>query len=359
MSVLENNSETDVPSDQSLKIAAVWKERLENAPNDSKLKERFTVWLNTNEMNKVAWSQICETNNTIRLIGDSPEILALRQEVISRTIARKEIRHQNKKISAIAAAVVIAIGGFVFFENNKLQITRPTQAIHHKETMIVASSPQERLYETGMGERIEIALEDGSQVTLDTQSRMGVNYTPNQRFVKLYDGRAMFDVAKDVERPFSVEANGRTVTALGTKFDVRSINDEFVVNLVEGRVKVESQTNDDAKDSLTLELEPGYQAVAMSLTDDPVISPADVTQTTSWQRGLLVFKNDSLQDAVSEMNRYSTTEIVLADTRTSQLRLSGAFKAGDNQGFSEALILYFPDLKQTEAKNKIVMSSDQ
>ncbi len=76
-------------------------------------------------------------------------------------------------------------------------------------------------YVTGAGQKSTVTLADGSRVILDANSTLDVAFAERQRAVRLLNGHAFFDVAHDPGRPFTVQAAGRVVTALGTQFDVK------------------------------------------------------------------------------------------------------------------------------------------
>ena len=344
-------------SKTALRTAAALKARLEDGDKDSELRSQLTAWLVMDEMHKRAWDQINETETALKTINGAPEVVALRQETLTRVIASKEVRRQNRKMLAAACMLVLVFGGVAYWGgSHDLLVTSPGAPKYVVADARLLEPSDDGLYETGVGESTEIVLDDGSAIMMDTQSRLSVNFSANERSITLHEGRAMFDVAKNPNRPFSVEVKGRIVTALGTKFDVRSIAGEFEVNLVEGRVKVESSLAEGQGIVSAFELEPGFQAVAASPDETPVVAPVNVVQNTSWERGLLIFDDDTLHDAVTEMNRYSSTQLVLANEKTSQLRLSGAFKAGDNRGFADALGLYFSVEKLTDNDREIVIS---
>src|SRR5690606_18195659 len=118
-------------------------------------------------------------------------------------------------------------------------------------------------------ERLAVPLDDGSLLTLNTDTRAVVRYRDGIRGVTLQKGQALFEVAKDPSRPFVVTAGQRTVTALGTAFDVRLSESRFEVTMLEGRVVVAPQSahapltyaDADLVDDRT-ELGPGDQLVA-------------------------------------------------------------------------------------------------
>src|SRR5690606_37574017 len=94
-------------------------------------------------------------------------------------------------------------------------------------------------YNTRLGELKVAPLADGSVMTLNTASRVVVDFTETRRVVRLLEGESLFDVAKDASRPFLVEAGGTEVRAVGTSFTVRRLGDAPVQVLVrEGVVEV-------------------------------------------------------------------------------------------------------------------------
>src|SRR3954470_6159342 len=95
-----------------------------------------------------------------------------------------------------------------------------------------------RNYETRIGETRIVPLDDGSVVTLNTDSKIEVEYTEERRGITLVKGEALFDVAKNKARPFIVDAGGATVRAVGTSFSVTFLPNRPIQVLVrEGEVE--------------------------------------------------------------------------------------------------------------------------
>src|SRR3546814_8581176 len=82
---------------------------------------------------------------------------------------------------------------------------------------------------------LTVALEDGSRVTLDTDTILHIAYSPTERGLKLERGRARFDVSYDASRPFVVFAGGGSITAHGTVFDVAVVDRHVSVALLRRR----------------------------------------------------------------------------------------------------------------------------
>jgi len=183
-------------------------------------------------------------------------------------------------------------------------------------------------YTTRIGEQRLVRLSDGSTVVLDTASKIVVRYGRDRRDLELKAGQAMFDVAHDAARPFVVRAGGATVTALGTRFDVRRDDGGAQVTLVRGSVEVRSK---GGTTPAIWRLSPGQALSTTAAAPRP--APVDVATKTSWTTGRLVFNDMPLAAAVAEVNRYDKTQIVLDVGPQDPARISGTFDVGDTDYF--------------------------
>ncbi len=84
-------------------------------------------------------------------------------------------------------------------------------------------------------------MEDGSRITLNTDSQIRVDLTVKERRVELQQGEAFFEVAHDASRPFIVRAGNKRVIAVGTRFSVRREANDVRVVVTEGKVRVETE----------------------------------------------------------------------------------------------------------------------
>ena len=205
---------------------------------------------------------------------------------------------------------------------------------------------QPDVYSTLAGERRVVTLADGSQVALDSRSEVKVRYSAHARELTLTSGQARFDVAHDVERPFSVTADGHRVIATGTSFNVDLFGPSLLVTLIEGHIVVspEPTFNQPANIDSQIDriiLDAGEQVV-FSPQAPPSVAHVNLGQATAWENGEVVFENDPLPIVVARINRYARHEVVIADTQTSELRISGVFHTGDIDGFVNTIAAYLP-----------------
>jgi len=172
-------------------------------------------------------------------------------------------------------------------------------------------------YRTVAGEQRSVTLPDGSTVHLNTDTAVAVTLQDARRTVSLLRGEALFDVAPDRARPFTVEAPGGSATATGTAFSVRRTGDSVIVTVTEGSVRVAAPA--DAKDrggaavrpTGTASLKPGDQvSFRTDMPLDPVRS-IDISTATAWRRGLIAVDAQPLSRAVAEIARYRSGAILL------------------------------------------------
>jgi transmembrane sensor len=206
-------------------------------------------------------------------------------------------------------------------------------------------------------------LADGSTVDLNAQTSLEVVFTTRQRNVRLSRGEAYFHVAKNPRRPFIVTAADRRVIAVGTAFNVRLDADSMSVTLVEGKVRTEQMGATQGEGEVFLA--PGQQLVTKRQGGARALArpaPAyflrttDVEKVTGWRAGRVFLDDLPLVDAVAEMNRYSTVQIVVTEPLLRNLRVSGMFRAGEQDAFVAALEQYYPILAKRRGEREIVLT---
>ena len=197
-------------------------------------------------------------------------------------------------------------------------------------------------YMTPVGGTASIPMTDGSSVILNTDSAVRVSLTHEERRIRLEHGEAFFEVAHDPRRPFVVEVGDKRVIAVGTQFSVRRVGSDLQIQVAEGKVRVEGESV-GAEASRTLSL---VSAGDVASTEGDTIlvrrkSVAAVAESLSWRTGFVVFHDDTLADAVAELNRYNSHKIVIRDAEIAALRLSGKFRSSEYAAFVRLLVSGF------------------
>lgn len=227
----------------------------------------------------------------------------------------------------------------------------------------------ELAYQTSVGEQRKIFLEDGSTLILNTDSQVQVIYSAKQRLLLLKRGEIHIDVAHDTSRPLRVVANDKVVQAVGTAFDVRVLNSTKVkLWVTEGRVAIAD--NKHIANPAAMEKEPlnkpnlfiskGEKAILSGLNQQvEKISDGEMTAQLSWQQGNIVFRGETLDEAVLEFNRYSDKIFVIQDPSLKQIRIAGVFKIGDTPSLLSTLQNNFDIQYQYDKGNKILLTLDK
>lgn len=196
-------------------------------------------------------------------------------------------------------------------------------------------------YATKIGEMREVSLDDGSVISLNTDSEVLVDYTKARRAIELVGGEALFDVAKDKARPFVVRASNTQVRAVGTSFSVRMLPAEPVQVLVrEGIVEV---TRPDVPVAPAVRIAENTKAFAPK--DAPIaasqVTITEVARTLAWREGRIAFHGETLAEAVAEFARYSDTRIRIDDPAIAREKVTGLFVSADPIGFAKAIATSF------------------
>lgn len=206
---------------------------------------------------------------------------------------------------------------------------------------------------TAVGEQQQVLLEDGTRMSLNTDTRVRVTMGSSGRSVNVQRGEALFEVAKDARRPFVVRVSRSEVVAVGTVFAVKLAGNgartdaALSVTLIQGKVTVRPVAGggtDGIAPAGPLDMQAGERmrlVKAVGGANSPATEQVDrphLEQVTAWTRSQAIFEDASLADAVAEMNRYNRTPIVLVgNTDLSMLRVSGQYRTGDSVGFAHAV----------------------
>ena len=326
--------------------AAHWDARL-RAPDCTEAEHAaFAEWRDADPANRAAFERLQSILDQLREARHRPEVRSIRDFALGQAQPRRSW------VLGRAAAIVALTCGIGLAGYWIERLTSGTAFFSNGET----AGPQ--TFATAVGERSTVPLDEGSTVSLNTQSRITVEFNELQRRVTLLGGQALFEVAKDSRRPFVVYAGNQRITATGTAFDVRLDADQVRVTLVEGRVAVDATTQNlkpSARSAARTELEPGEQLVVSAGAVEPEVHHANVEHVTSWREGRVVFEDAPLSEAVAEINRYSTTQILLTDAAMGNLRINGMFRTGQVSSFVNALQDYFPIEARPAAEEKILL----
>jgi transmembrane sensor len=206
-----------------------------------------------------------------------------------------------------------------------------------------ATAPADLVYETKFATTQRVSLADGSQINLNGDSVVRISYTPMLRDVVVERGEALFDITADAKRPFRVSAGSTLTTTLTSRFSVhRKAPDKTEVLVSRGQVIFERArptlyfNGSGARFVRTL-----WAGSLADANDHGVlvrtIGTAAVQRRLAWVNGQVDFLGETLDEAVSQINRYNRQKLVIADPAIGRLRVSGTFVATDPESFVASL----------------------
>lgn len=172
-------------------------------------------------------------------------------------------------------------------------------------------------YQTGLGERREIVLTDGSKITLNVDSQVEVNVSANDaRSADLLRGEVFFKVTPDRQRPFTINTVDGVVVVVGTQFSVRKSDSSTEVTVVSGRVRVNAKSD---VSQAPVELVADQQS---EVTQSGVrVQVVDAHKALAWRDGMLRFEGAELAAVIAELNRYYHSNIELENAELASLRV--------------------------------------
>lgn len=185
-------------------------------------------------------------------------------------------------------------------------------------------------YTTGTGESRTVILRDGSLAHLNTQTSLRWVGSGKERRVVLERGEALFEVSHDAQRPFCVAAGNSEICDLATQFDVyRKATGSVVVTVLSGQVAVKELTVNGEEPAWTERLvKPNEQFEYTPAAVIADVHSVSAVKAVRWREGFLETEGQSFATVVSELNRYSTKQILIADPRlqaTDFPRIGGRF----------------------------------
>lgn len=192
------------------------------------------------------------------------------------------------------------------------------------------NGPLEMDLQTGIAELRQQRLRDGSELTLDADTHLHVQYDAGQRSVQLLRGEAIFSVARQPERPFVIDSGQVRVRVLGTRFVVNRLADRVRISVDHGLVQVDSLAGPKGQ----LLLEAGQVAeLGADGRLHRLLIPA--SNAFTFQSGSLVFDQADLTEVAASLSRYLPSPVTAAPGQSP--RISAVVQRADAQSFLQSL----------------------
>ena len=296
--------------------AATWFSRRGNLDAQAE----FAAWLAADALHAQAYAQLKDTHRNARKI---PAQVAARWAVppAAAPSPRRPLLRSLRVLPYAAAAMLllsVGAGGYQWWQQ------QPTFS---------------QAYATMRGQRLAVALPDGSSMQLDTATQLHVTLYRQRREVRLAHGEALFQVQAKQGQPFNVLSGPLTVTVVGTQFSVRNTvahDGQLRVAVQHGHVRVAGAR----QDLVDLRAGQGVSSDAGGrLSEVASLAPGSVA---SWRNGRVTFDNVPLGAALAEFERYGDTGLAVRDPAVARLRIGGSFSLTQLDRFAAALPQLLP-----------------
>ena len=351
--------------DERLETASRWVLKIDEGALSAGEKAALGKWLNENPRHRDVLLEVAA-------VWDKTDALARLADFFpheaTRDLVPAEPRHWSWLQGITVAASLVALTAFAV-----LLLSRMEAGFESGR----AVPTQSAVYVTAIGENKTVLLPDGSEVVLNTNSQLSLDFTPTARVLRLVRGEILVRVAKDESRPLSVVAGDRIVQAKGTEFSVEITQDQYVeVMVTEGRVVVgvrpESLGSLDSVDTggFSSAVPPVLSQMAdntLSAGEEVTLGAPDTVRKTvtedeievklSWKDGRLIFRSEPLEKALQEVERYTTVEFVLLDEDLKSEVISGIFRTGDVDTLLVSLRANFNITHKFDGENRVLLSS--
>ncbi len=273
--------------------------------------EAFEQWIGQSDAHQKAFDRV---KNVEVFYGALPKNT---QRILIQNV-HHEIQRENvfkrRRLVALVASILVLVGLGIYERYLAFFIPHTYQTEHRTQNVL---------------------LPDQTVVLLDAKTKATIRYKGNTREVVLQEGKALFSVAKNTQKPFFVHVGDLNVKVVGTKFEVKNYGGFVDVSVIEGTVSV--QRDDDALAVLTQGKRLAYTVQTGRFSLQNVI-PENIA---SWKEWKLIFHDEILTNALNEFGHYQNLTIFIPD-ELKHYTVSGSFEIGSMDKFVYALTKIYP-----------------
>jgi transmembrane sensor len=340
----------DLIEEARLNDASDWVAKLDRDLTKSE-KKQLSQWLSIDVLNIEVLFEVAQ-------MWDKMDDLSRLSDIFPQTdVKQKQTRNT---IIAVAASFIVALT-LMLYQNGAYLLP-----FDHNTSSIVAMQSS---YQTSVGESNTINLPDSSKIVLNTNSFVQVKYTQNSRIIELLRGEIHIDVAHDISRPLSVIAGGKVIQAVGTAFNVEVRSERVELIVTDGKVLVAQKDNTVENDIEQMAKRLPKSSLAISKGEKVDLDifgkkhgkviktdPIEIAANLSWRQGNIIFRGESLAEAMLEISRYTDIKFELSDDKELQkVQVAGLFKTGDVTGLLDVLTRNFNISYQKVGSDKIIL----
>ena len=263
----------------------------------------FSAWHAAHPEHQRAWQRLGQLQNTLASVPSAS----------ARNVLR-ELPDQRRRdaLKLLGLLLVAGTGGYA------LQASTPWQA-------------QFAGLRTGTGQTRTLTLEDGTVLRLNSATAVNVQFNAHERRIRLLAGEVLLDSGHNaayLARPLIVETPAGDIQALGTRFNVREINDGTRVDLYTGALEIRP------RHALATRMQAGQRLWFNASGSLP--AGAVPANASSWSQGRLIAERQPLGEFIDELSRHRPG-LLRCDQSARQLLLTGVFPLHDTDAILQAL----------------------
>lgn len=250
-------------------------------------------------------------------ISDFPEQTRKRYAAVRKRISTRRVLPVAWYYAAASVVALLSFGAAYLYRAELLELVDPVEMIS---------------YETGPGQQLSVRLPDGSKVWLNAASTLSFpdKFRGQTRDLQL-NGEAFFEVQHDRHKPFFVHTPGFYTRVLGTTFNIKAYpGDErnaICVTVATGKVAIGEEDSLRGRQELA-RLVPNhrgrYDRLAKTFYQDTIAAG----QVTAWREGKLVFRQASLHEMVTTLERWYGISMVVHTQGTAACSFTADYYAG-------------------------------
>lgn len=316
-------------------------------------------WINRDEKNKSYYITLMNLIVSMDMMTEkhhiySEKIIAQKLQDLKGQIFSKENsdtftqpQTKDKKTKyffyvAIAASLLLLVSLTLNLYQFKTKAPKP-------QISSVVEKPRQEVintFYTEKGVKGKIILEDSTIVWLNSDSKIiyPQHFSSDSRNIK-FEGEGFFEVAKNANWPMIITtAKGMTVKVLGTKFHIKSYNNDESeeATLFSGKIQLAKEVKDrGGKTELrTIEMIPNEIVIFNKNSVKLISHDVDTTKKVAWKRGELLFEDTPMSEVIKMLERWHGAKIIVMDNSVLKHRYTASFD-------SESLVQILELLKFT------------
>lgn len=273
---------------QAISAAARWYARLLSGSATEQERSDWQHWLQADPLHRLAWT---------RMQGVSEQMAAIPGRFAGPVLrgAGQSRRQVLRGLALLAGAGSLGALGW-----------RSETAQH-----LLAD------YRTGVGERREVPLADGSSLLLNTATSVNVRFDGQQRVLELLAGEMLFNAAFDsLQRPLRIDTRFGRVQTQGAQLWVRSTGAQDQVAVLQQAAQVSLGSGASRVLHAGQSLDFGARELGPVLTSDETLG--------AWQQGSIIAIRRPLGELLAELSRYRHG-VLRCSADIAGLQISGVF----------------------------------